>query len=108
MGNSYERWDKWELPPSSVDRMTLVGEGTFGEVYQGMLQRTGRGKKDQSSVPVLVNSLRGTDRTQTQCACIFQEKFVSYIYFLSMFRRIIVQCIIYYCTVYYLYFFLYL
>ncbi len=51
----------WERFPSDVEKMLLIGEGTFGDVYSGVLHQTiGRKQFDDDSVNVFIATLKGT------------------------------------------------
>lgn len=52
----------WERHSSDIEKLTLIGEGTFGDVYRGMLRQVpemGLGKKcSNESTTVFVSSLK--------------------------------------------------
>ena len=56
----------WERFPSDIEKMLLVGEGTFGEVYSGVLHQVsdiGKRKFDNESVNVFIATLKGKYNT---------------------------------------------
>ena len=64
MSKSLDTDCTWERHPSDVEKLSLVGEGVFGEVYNGVLYQTpdfkGKSKYQDDSVSVFIASLKGT------------------------------------------------
>ena len=57
----------WERHPSDVEKLSLIGEGTFGEVYKGILHqgpdmKSKRTAYIEDSLFVIIATLRGKER----------------------------------------------
>lgn len=57
--NPYWSPEDWEINPSYIGSTIVIGEGVFGEVKKGTVNKTLKGKRNIDTKNVFIKTLRG-------------------------------------------------